>query len=180
MRILKRLGYSILLVLAVGADATACTCDNTSGDTLFRVADAVFAGTVTAVEGDKVTFEVEKSWKYVRSRRVAVYDTGAGSCRWEYKAGDRMIIHASAKGGSLYTHMCMGFGAADRPGPRFANLESMAQLVIDEGPGAKPDNSAGRGELRAVEGTAVLVAAGTVLALLGIILLVRRGGRRAA
>jgi hypothetical protein len=128
-----------------------------------------------------VTFEVEKSWKYVRSRRVSVYDTGTGSCRWQYRVGDRMIVHASVKDGSLYTYMCMGFGDPDRPGPRFANLESTAQLPIDAEAEVKADRSPERGGAPGAGRTAVLLAAGgLLLALLGIILAVRRGRGRAA
>ncbi len=180
---MKALRWVFVLVVLARADALACSCANTSADVLFQRAEAVFAGKVLNVEGNKVTFEVEKSWKHVRSRRVAVYDTGEGSCRAVYGAGVRMIVHASVKDGHLYTHMCMGFDfdGATGPNPRFAGLEAREQLPIRSEDSASPGGGAGGNSGGASGRAVVLVIAGAViLLLLGVYLLIRRGARRAA
>lgn len=177
------MGWLTVLCALLCADALACSCANTSADALFQKAEAVFVGKVLNVEGNKVTFEVEKSWKHVRTRRVAVYDTGEGSCQAAYKAGDRMIVHASVRDGRLDTHMCMGFdfASAAGPDPRFAGLKAREQLHIgaedSAGPGGGAEGDSGGASRRAV----VSVTAGAVsLFLLGLYLLIRRGARRAA
>ena len=110
---IKSLLASILLLPLACATAIACSCAGVSGDILFEKADAVFAGRVIRVEGQQITFEVEKSWKHVQDRQVMVSDSGEMSCRYGFSEGGSYIIPADLKDGALYTHMCMGIGGGE-------------------------------------------------------------------
>jgi hypothetical protein len=147
------------------ASALACSCANTSADVLFQRADAVFAGKVVAVEGRHITFEVEKSWKYVRTKRVTVYVEEDDSCFFGFVEGARLIVHARLKDGSLVTHRCMGVESTDDPVPRFASLQSRPSLPLSEGDS---------------RGIIILIAAAALLLGVTAFLALKRKWRRAA
>jgi hypothetical protein len=102
-----------VLVFFLSAPLYACSCvaPGSPKEELKRSA-AVFSGKVKRIrkEGysNVVQFEVLKSWKGVRARRMIVYTLSESSlCGYDFKTGHSYLVYSSSgKEAVLYTDIC--------------------------------------------------------------------------
>lgn len=93
--------------------AQACSCSGPRPpDEMFEKSTAVFAGTVVSIEtGDysrTVHFGVERAWKGVSARTLALTTAGSGaSCGYDFDKGKEYVVYAhGSEESSLEASMC--------------------------------------------------------------------------
>ena len=114
----------VLLLLAVGllpARALACSCWPPSPAIQVEEADFIFRGEVVYKRseagllnpwsrGERVVFEVEKSWKGPEVRRIIVHvrSTSSAACGVDFALGWRGVVFARAgENGEPTTNLCL-------------------------------------------------------------------------
>jgi len=118
MRVVSRSSYLVLAILVAttnGAHARARVapprCMRLSTVERIRISHAVFTGRVLEIQESEgiqeVKFKLSKSWKYVRTKEVAVtnYIHHEGPY---FKRGNSYLVFASLQNGSLVTGGCSG------------------------------------------------------------------------
>lgn len=158
-----RARWVLLAVVGAGcvADgAFACSCGRRADPPLaFDEADAVFAGTVTAIDRRDdprwlyellaevdhrlgttlfpdawdvaVDLSVDSAWKGVTSTRVRVQTgSGGGDCGVPFRAGDRYLIYATFWEDALFTSICTRTAPPARAIEDLAHLAGVPQLTL--------------------------------------------------
>lgn len=115
---MQKLAVLFLLTLLVGfsVPAWACFCEELAEvPEALDQADAVFAGTVIAIEEPeespwlKVTIQVSTTWKGVSTPTTVVYDSPLTRCRVGFEEGESYLVYAVAgtePGNPLQTSTC--------------------------------------------------------------------------
>lgn len=92
--------------------ACSCVMPGTPNEAL-KEATAVFSGMVTDIDrnltgyGYKVRFDVEKIWKGIFDKTVAVSTgIGGGDCGYAFKEGERYFVYAFGDVSSLAANIC--------------------------------------------------------------------------
>ena len=139
-------GTVLVLALAVGRDAVACSCyEPTNPDyrAALRTTDAVFRGTVVRVQDllqppvspsdgaplalRIIVFDADASWAGVKSRRVFIFTgVGGGDCGFDFKVGQPYVVWAkrndSLAPNELSTGICSFTRALDEAGEQLRQL----------------------------------------------------------
>jgi hypothetical protein len=117
MRIVTLTALGVSLVLG-GGRALACSCAPSPAPTeALAGAHAVFLGKVLRVQGQtdplaqggvRATFQVERRWKGVKTRRVNVHTwSNSAMCGYGFQKGETYLVYAhKAQDGKLQTSIC--------------------------------------------------------------------------
>lgn len=99
--------FAIIFSTAISADAK---CSVPSFKAALKTAHSVFLGKVLsdAYEGDirYFEFEVEKSWKGERSKRITIAVAETLYYQAWYRVGERYLIYAEIENGKLWVDRC--------------------------------------------------------------------------
>jgi hypothetical protein len=105
---------SAFLVLALAGFARAesttgsCTCAPAADHAEKELGrhQSAFAGRVTGVEGDRVTFEVERVWKGPREKALTLTSTSRPGCAFAFETGKDYVVFADGRKDALSTDPC--------------------------------------------------------------------------
>lgn len=98
-------------MLATAEVTYACSCSRNKPEYFYKDADAIFTGKIVEINGSKLTFEVEKSWKLITTNKITVTDIGELSCKPIYSIGENLLLYANGNKDALQIHMCAVFQA---------------------------------------------------------------------
>lgn len=147
-----RVAIALLVLSAAGLPALApqpafaCSCvADWSVRTHFEMADAVFAGRVTQVEGEPyrgshlaVRLEVSRAWKGSAGKVITVLtsDGGGDACAYDFAVGTDYVIYAHTFGGALDVNSC----GRTHPGGPTADGQAVfgTELPVEDPPTEQP------------------------------------------
>ncbi len=128
-------GLMMAAVVGFSANATyACRCaPPPEPKKALEKSAAVFMGKVTSVDGGTITFEVEKSFKGVKTKKVKVMtSTSSAACGYGFTKGEVYVVYCRSGGADkiLRTGLC----DRTRPASRAkADLDALGEgIAIEE------------------------------------------------
>jgi hypothetical protein len=68
---------------------------------------SAFAGKVTGVEGERVTFDVARVWKGPREKALTLSATGQPGCTFSFEVGKDYVVFADGAKDALTTNQCV-------------------------------------------------------------------------
>jgi hypothetical protein len=104
------------LVLALAgvsrAESTtgSCSCSVAAADHAVKELgrhQSAFAGTVTEVEGERVTFDVARVWKGPRQKALTLTSTSKPGCSFVFEVGKDYMVYANGTKEALSTDPCV-------------------------------------------------------------------------
>jgi hypothetical protein len=105
---------SAFLVLAVAGVARAestgsCACAPAADHAVKELSrhQSAFAGRVTEVEGERVTFEVARVWKGPREKALTLTSTSKPGCTFAFEVGKDYVVFADGRKDALQTDQCI-------------------------------------------------------------------------
>ncbi len=117
----------VLFAVVFGEEeAHACKCVQSTPEERLQKSSAVFSGVAVEVDEDsssdarpqRITFEVEESWKGVYEEQIVIQGDGS-SCDFRFQEGERYLVYAigGRRSGEmrLSTSVCQGTRALDSP-----------------------------------------------------------------
>ena len=67
---------------------------------------SAFAGKVTGVEGDRVTFDVARVWKGPREKALTLTSSSRPGCTFAFEVGKDYVVYADGQKDALSTDPC--------------------------------------------------------------------------
>lgn len=112
---MKMAMQSAFVVLALAGVARAesptgsCTCAPAAEHAVKELGrhPSAFAGRVTQVEGERVTFEVARVWKGPRQKALTLTSTSQPGCTFAFEVGKDYVVFADGDKDSLATNPCV-------------------------------------------------------------------------
>ena len=111
---MKIAAMSAFLVLAAAGLARAestgsCACAPAADHAVKELSrhESAFAGKVTGVEGERVTFDVARVWKGPRQKALTLTSTARPGCTFAFEVGKDYVVFADGKKDSLATDQCV-------------------------------------------------------------------------
>lgn len=103
--------FGFLPVVFGAPKAFACSCSTNPPNEAFENSAAVFTGTVTDIQHDagsyNVQFSVDEAWKGVSEPMVAIATSdNDGTCGYDFQQGVKYLVYAYGSEGSLQTGIC--------------------------------------------------------------------------
>jgi hypothetical protein len=101
----------LFLVLAGAARAEstgACACAPAADHAVKELGrhQGAFAGKVTGVEGERVTFDVARVWKGPREKALTLTANGKPGCTFRFEVGKEYVVFADGQKDALSTDVC--------------------------------------------------------------------------
>lgn len=138
---MKIAASSAFLVLALAGFASAesstgsCSCAVAAADHAVKELgrhQSAFAGKVTGVEGERVTFEVARVWKGPREKALTLTSVSKPGCSFAFEVGKDYVVYADGRKDALATDPCI-------PNRELADAgRSVKQLDLHAGYAASP------------------------------------------
>lgn len=94
---------------AAQAESTgACTCAPAADHAVKELGrhESAFAGKVTGVEGERVTFEIARVWKGPRPKALTLTSTSKPGCTFAFEVGKDYVVFADGRQDALATDAC--------------------------------------------------------------------------
>lgn len=111
---MKMAATSAFLILAAASLARAestgsCACAPAADHAVKELGrhQSAFAGKVTEVDGERVTFEVARVWKGPREKALTLTSTARPGCTFAFEVGKDYVVFADGKKDSLATDQCV-------------------------------------------------------------------------
>lgn len=111
---MKMAATSAFVVLALAgvarAESTgACACAPAADHAVKELGrhQSAFAGKVTGVEGDRVTFDVARVWKGPREKALTLTSNSRPGCTFAFEVGKEYVVFADGQKESLSTDQCV-------------------------------------------------------------------------
>jgi len=105
---------SAFLVVALGGYARAestgsCSCAPAADHAVKELSrhQSAFAGTVTEVEGAKVTFDIARVWKGPRGKALTLTSNSKPGCTFAFEVGKEYVVFADGEKDALQTDPCV-------------------------------------------------------------------------
>jgi hypothetical protein len=105
---------SAFLVVALAGLARAestgsCTCTPAADHAVKELGrhQSAFAGKVTGIEGERVTFDVARVWKGPRQKALTLTSTGKPGCTFAFEVGKDYVVFADGEKDALQTDQCV-------------------------------------------------------------------------
>jgi hypothetical protein len=95
---------------AARAESTtgACTCAPAADHAVKELGrhQGAFAGKVTGVEGERVTFDVARVWKGPREKALTLTANAKPGCTFAFEVGKDYVVFADGQKDALSTDVC--------------------------------------------------------------------------
>jgi hypothetical protein len=102
---MKRIIFTFVFIISTVTVATACSCYSNSHSKEFRKTKAIFVGKLISVGTEEIqkegysplytlTFDVEKEWKGVKTKKVKVFTNRQNMCSaFEFREGETYLLY---------------------------------------------------------------------------------------
>lgn len=111
---MKIAATSALVVLALAGVARAestgsCACAPAADHAVKELGrhQSAFAGKVTAVDGERVTFDVARVWKGPRDKALTLTTSSKPGCTFAFEVGKDYVVFADGQKDALSTDQCV-------------------------------------------------------------------------